>query len=108
MAELVKKTPLPVLKQYLAFKVLDTYAPLLSKPFEEAHFEFRGRTLEGKQENRPRWKRGVAAVEMALGEAVGKLYVERHFSPESKKRMAAAGGQPARRLQGRHRAAWTG
>ncbi|HEX8702414.1 MAG TPA: M13-type metalloendopeptidase [Myxococcaceae bacterium] len=87
MADLLKKTPLPVLKQYLTFKVLDTYAPLLSKSFEDAHFEFRGRTLEGKQENRPRWKRGVAAVEQALGEAVGKLYVERHFSPESKKRM---------------------
>jgi len=87
MAELMKKTPVPVLKQYFTFKVLDTYAPLLSKPFEDAHFEFRGRTLEGKKENRPRWKRGVATVEDALGEALGKLYVERHFSPESKKRM---------------------
>jgi putative endopeptidase len=87
MAELMKKTPVPVLKQYFTFKVLDTYAPLLSKPFEEAHFEFQERTLKGTQEIRPRWKRGVAAVEFALGEAVGKLYVERHFSPESKKRM---------------------
>jgi len=87
MAELMKKTPLPVVKQYLAFKVLDTYAPLLSTPFEQAHFEFRNRTIEGAKEIRPRWKRGVATVERALGEAVGKLYVERHFSPESKKRM---------------------
>jgi predicted metalloendopeptidase len=87
MAELMKKTPLPVLKQYLAYKVIDSYAPLLSKPFEETHFEFRGRTLQGQQENRPRWKRGVAIVEQALGEVLGKLYVERHFSPESKKRM---------------------
>jgi putative endopeptidase len=87
MAEVMKKTPLPVLKQYLSYKVLDSYAPLLSKAFEEAHFEFRGRTLQGQQENRPRWKRGVATVEQALGEVVGKLYVERHFSSESKKRM---------------------
>jgi putative endopeptidase len=81
------QAPLPVLKQYLAFKVLDAAAPNLSKPFEDASFAFRGRTLQGLQENRPRWKRGVAAVEGALGEVVGRLYVERHFSPASKARM---------------------
>jgi predicted metalloendopeptidase len=87
LAELLKQTPLPVLKQYLTYKVLDEYAPLLSSPFEQAHFEFRGRALQGQKEMRPRWKRAVAAVEESLGEAVGKLYVERHFSPASKKRM---------------------
>ncbi|HYH99760.1 M13 family metallopeptidase [Hyalangium sp.] len=87
MAEVLKQTPLPVMKQYLTYKLLDGYAPLLSKPFEELSFEFRGRTLQGQQENRPRWKRGVEMVEFALGESVGKLYVERHFSSESKKRM---------------------
>ncbi len=87
MVATLKQTPLPVLKQYLTYKVLDGYAPLLSKDFEEAHFAFRGKTLQGQQENRPRWKRGVKTVEEALGEVVGKLYVERHFSPASKKRM---------------------
>jgi predicted metalloendopeptidase len=87
LADVLKQTPLPVLKQYLSYKVLDGYAPLLSKPFEELHFDFRGRTLQGQQEIRPRWKRGVEMVEFALGESVGKLYVERHFSPASKKRM---------------------
>ena len=81
------KTPLPTLKQYLAFKLLDATAPLLSSPFEEAHFLFRGKTLQGLQENRPRWKRGVETVDNALGEVLGRLYVERHFSPESKARM---------------------
>ncbi|HEX8441196.1 M13 family metallopeptidase [Archangium sp.] len=80
-------TPLPTLKQYLTFKLLDSHAPLLSSPFEEAHFLFRGKTLQGLQENRPRWKRGVEAVDSSLGEAVGRLYVERNFSPESKARM---------------------
>jgi predicted metalloendopeptidase len=87
MAEQLKKTPLPVLKQYLTFKVLDGAAPLLSSAFEQAHFAFRGKTLQGLQEIRPRWKRGVATVEDALGEMVGKMYVERHFSPDSKRRM---------------------
>ncbi len=87
MAELLKQTPLPVLKQYLTYKVLDDNAELLSKPFEELHFDFHQRTLQGQEENRPRWKRGVAVVESALGESVGKIYVERNFSPESKKRM---------------------
>ncbi|WP_224244412.1 M13 family metallopeptidase [Hyalangium gracile] len=87
MAAVLKETPLPVLQQYLTYKVLDENAELLGKPFEELHFDFRGRTLQGQQENRPRWKRGVAMVEAALGESVGKLYVERHFSPESKERM---------------------
>ncbi|MDY7227356.1 M13 family metallopeptidase [Hyalangium rubrum] len=87
LAQVLKSTPLPVLKQYLTYKVLDSYAPLLSKGFEEAHFAFRGRTLQGQEEIRPRWKRAVATVEEGLGEVVGKLYVERNFSPESKKRM---------------------
>jgi putative endopeptidase len=87
LAQVLGQTPLPVLKQYLTYKVLDGNAELLSKPFDDLNFEFRGRTLLGQEENRPRWKRGVAVVEEALGESVGKLYVERYFSPEAKKRM---------------------
>jgi predicted metalloendopeptidase len=85
--KVLASTPLPTLKQYLSFKLLDRSAPLLSSPFEQAEFSFRGKTLQGLQENRPRWKRGVEAVDGALGEVVGRLYVERHFSPESKARM---------------------
>ncbi len=87
MDAVLASTPLPTLKQYLTFKLLDAHAPLLSSPFEEAHFLFRGKTLQGLQENRPRWKRGVEAVDGSLGEVVGRLYVERNFSPESKARM---------------------
>jgi len=87
LADVLAKTPLPVMKQYLTYKLLDSYAPLLSQPYEELNFQFRGKTLQGQEENRPRWKRGVEMVEFSLGEVVGKLYVERHFSPESKKRM---------------------
>ncbi|KFE69152.1 M13 family metallopeptidase [Hyalangium minutum] len=87
LSEVLTKTPLPVMKQYLTYKLLDAYAPLLNKSFEDLNFQFRGKTLQGQEENRPRWKRGVEMVEFSLGEVVGKLYVERHFSPESKKRM---------------------
>ena len=53
----------------------------------DANFAFYGTTLHGVPQNRPRWKRAVGAVEGALGEAVGKLYVEKHFPPEAKARM---------------------
>ncbi len=87
MNRTLQQTPLPVLKQYLTFKLLDSYAPVLSRPFAEAQFAFRGRTLQGLQEQRPRWKRGVGAVEGALGEVAGRMYVERHFQAEQKARM---------------------
>jgi predicted metalloendopeptidase len=83
----LEKTPLPVLQQYLTFKVLDAAAPQLSSPFEQAHFVFREKTLLGTQEIRPRWKRGVEVVNDGLSELLGRLYVERNFSPESKARM---------------------
>ncbi len=87
MGKLLQSTPLSTLKEYLSFKVIDSAAPYLSSAFEQAHFEFHGKTLNGQEEIRPRWKRAVSAVESSLGEVVGKLYVERHFKPESKARM---------------------
>ena len=55
--------------------------------FVETNFDFYGRTLGGTPELRARWKRGVALVEGAIGEAVGKQYVARHFPPRSKAMM---------------------
>ncbi len=89
MAETIAATDLEAWRDYLRFKVLDSAAPYLPAPFVEANFEFEGRTLSGTPEIRPRWKRGVSAVESVMGEAVGRLYVARHFSPESKARMEA-------------------
>jgi len=80
-------TPVSTWRQYLTFKLVDEYAPYLSRPFADARFEFRGKTLQGQQQERPRWKRGVSAVEGALGEMVGRMYVERNFRPEAKARM---------------------
>jgi len=87
MAELFAATPVETWRQYLRFMVLNNTAPVLSSPFVEAHFEFNSRTLSGVPEMQPRWKRGVSAVQAALGEAIGREYVARHFSPESRARM---------------------
>jgi putative endopeptidase len=74
-------------KAYLTWHVLDTRAPLLSEPFVQEDFAFSGKVLLGTPEILPRWKRGVTLVEGALGQAVGKLYVAKHFPPEAKERM---------------------
>ncbi len=91
-AEIYAATPLETLKAWQAFKVIDGGAPLLSKRFVDASFEFRNKTLAGQPEQRPRWKRGVAQVNGLLGEAVGKEYVAAYFPPESKAKMVALVG----------------
>jgi putative endopeptidase len=87
IAEVFAQTPVPVLKAWMAFGLVDNAAPYLSKPFVDAHFEFRAKTLAGQQEQRPRWKRGVTLVGDQMGFAVGKLYVDKYFPPESKAKM---------------------
>ncbi|ALL12044.1 M13 family metallopeptidase [Caulobacter henricii] len=86
-AKIYSETPLETLKAWQAFKVTDGSASLLSKRFVDANFEFRAKTLSGQPEQRPRWKRGVSAVNGMLGEAVGKDYVAAYFPPESKAKM---------------------
>jgi len=80
-------TSLAQWKDYTAFKFVDSLAAYLSEDFVQAQFEFEGRTLGGLEEIRPRWKRGVDVVDSALGEVVGRLYVEQHFRDEAKTRM---------------------
>ncbi|MGN2635118.1 M13 family metallopeptidase [Nocardia takedensis] len=74
-------------KAWAAWRVLRSRAAFLTDALVEEAFDFNGRTLTGAQQNRERWKRGVALVEDLLGEAVGKLYVAEHFPPEAKARM---------------------
>lgn len=80
-------TDLDVLKLWLLRKVVDARSPLLSRAFVEENFDFYSRTLAGTEELRPRWKRGLGLVEGTLGEALGRLYVARHFPPAYKERM---------------------
>ena len=87
-AALWQSEPLEDWKAWLSLRVVGARAPYLSAELVEASFDFYGRTLTGAQELRDRWKRGVALVQGVLGEAVGKVYVERHFPPAHKDRMA--------------------
>ena len=76
-------------KVWAAYHAISARAPYLSSALVEANFDFYGRTLTGAQELRDRWKRGVGLVQGVLGEAVGEVYVQRHFPPAHKDRMAA-------------------
>ncbi|WP_345762920.1 M13 family metallopeptidase [Diaminobutyricibacter sp. McL0608] len=74
-------------KDWLAWQVIHGAAPYLSGAFVEENFDFYGRTLTGTPQMRDRWKRGVSLVEGAMGEAVGRIYVEKHFPPVAKESM---------------------
>ncbi|MBD7957547.1 peptidase M13 [Microbacterium sp. Sa4CUA7] len=71
-------------KAWLRFHIVHGMAAFLSDDFVDENFSFYGTQLTGVPVNRERWKRGVGLVEAALGEAVGKVYVERHFPPQAK------------------------
>ena len=86
-SEVLKKTPLSTWKAYFEWHLLHSNAPYLSKAFVDENFAFYGKTLTGVTAMRPRWKRAVVAVQGALGESVGKLYVEQYFPVERKVRM---------------------
>jgi putative endopeptidase len=86
-AAAVDAVPVERWKPYLQASLLNGFAPYLSKDFVEAEFDFYGRTLRGVPEQEPRWKRAVNTVNTNLGEMLGKLYVERHFTAASKTRM---------------------
>jgi putative endopeptidase len=84
---IITRTPFQALQRYMTVHLVDQYADRLSSDFQQARFAFRGQELQGIEEDRERWKKAVSFVSAAMGEAVGKLYVERHFRPEAKARM---------------------
>ena len=86
-AALLESEPLETWKEWLTLRVLSSSAPYLSSAFVSTNFDFYGTTLSGTPQNKERWKRGVAVVEAALGEAVGQIYVDRHFPAGHKARM---------------------
>ncbi len=82
-----EETPLEALKDYVRWQLIDGASSYLDDEMRAATFGFYGTVLSGRQEDRPRWKRAVAATEGALGEAVGQLYVEKYFPAAAKERM---------------------
>ncbi|THD61880.1 M13-type metalloendopeptidase [Phenylobacterium sp.] len=102
IAAIYGAAPVDVLQAWLAFNVADNAAPYLSKPFDDAFFAFRKKTLTGQDEEEVRWKRGVHAVSGGdfaagdrsdrfgtLGWAVGQLYTARYFPPAAKAKVQA-------------------
>ena len=85
--QLIAKTPLEDVKSYLRWKITKQAAPTLSDEFVNEDFRFDGQVLAGTKELEPRWKRCVTMTDEALGEALGKLYVDRTFGAEGKRRM---------------------
>jgi predicted metalloendopeptidase len=89
LARLVGSEPLAAWRDWLAFHAIDRRAGVLPRAFREAAFDFHGRALSGTTQQRDRWRLAVGATGEALGDAVGQLYVQRHFSAESKARIQA-------------------
>ncbi len=84
IAKLMASEPIATWKTYLAFRTLEAAAPYLPKAFVDENFAFNGTALNGQPQIQPRWKRAVDATSNALGEAAGKLYVEKYFPPAAK------------------------
>jgi putative endopeptidase len=87
VAALLTDDRLDAWRDWLAWQVIRSSAAYLSSDFVQTNFDFYGKTLSGTPELRARWKRGVSLVEGSLGEAVGKIYVERHFPANAKAAM---------------------
>jgi putative endopeptidase len=87
IAQVFATTDLETLKAWQAFRTTDNTAPLLSKQFVEARFEFRSKFLQGQPQNRERWKRGISFAEGAMGEAIGRDYVNLYYTADAKAKM---------------------
>ncbi len=109
LAAIFAETPVETLKAWQAFDVADDAAPLLSKRFVDANWEFRAKFLNGAQEQRPRWKRAVDAAEGTMGEAIGRTYVAEYFPAESKAKMEKLVADLRAAMKGRiENLAWMG
>jgi predicted metalloendopeptidase len=84
LAKLAGSEPLASWQDWLSIQVVDRFAPFLPKAFVDESFQFYGKTMSGTPEQRPRWQRGIDDASNALGEAVGKIYAEKFFPPETK------------------------
>jgi predicted metalloendopeptidase len=89
LSALVRSEPLASWKQWLTFHAIDRNAAVLPKAFVGERFAFHGKVLNGTPQLAERWKRGVAATNAAIPEAVGQIYVARYFPPETKAQIQA-------------------
>jgi predicted metalloendopeptidase len=87
LGEFFTGVPVDTWRSYLKYHYLVNHAVVLPQAFDDERFDFYGRTLNGQQQKRERWRRAVGALDGALGEVVGQLYVKKHFPPDSKQKM---------------------
>ncbi|HNF71006.1 MAG TPA: M13 family metallopeptidase, partial [Chitinophagaceae bacterium] len=87
MADMFQKRPIADWKVYLKWHMIHRNAGFLGTAFDQENFNFYGRTLRGQQEQKPRWKRILAVVDGAVGEQLGKMYTDKYFTADAKKRM---------------------
>jgi len=82
----LRAAPLDTWKAYLQWQLVHSYADKLSRPFDNENFRFYGTVLQGRKEQRARWKRVLDEEEKAMGEMLGQLFVKEYFKPEAKAR----------------------
>jgi len=87
VSKIVTAYPVQDIRYYLSWEVINSSAPLLSDTLSNAHFAYYGKALSGTEQQKERWKRAIGAIDGALGEAVGQLYVEKYFPPVAKEKM---------------------
>ena len=83
----INSVSLDAWKKYFTLGVIDAFSPRLSSAFENENFDFYERTLNGVKEMKPRWKRVLAATDRSLGDALGKIFVDKYFPAEAKQRV---------------------
>lgn len=84
---IMNDTDFELIKTYLKYRIVSSADTVLDDKTYDISFDFYNRTMAGQKEKKPRWKRAVAMIDGALGEEVGRLYVEKYFSGDAKKRM---------------------
>jgi endothelin-converting enzyme/putative endopeptidase len=87
LGKLFAATPVATWQDWMKFRLASASASMLPKAFDQATFDFYGKTLADQPQQRARWKRGIALVNGTMGEAVGEVYVKRHYPPESEAKM---------------------
>lgn len=87
VGKIIVTEPIPAQVAYLQWNVINEASSHLSDAIFMQNFDFYGKTMSGKQEPQPRWKRAVSSVDGTLGEAVGQMYVKKYFPPAAKERM---------------------
>ncbi|HEX8553812.1 MAG TPA: M13 family metallopeptidase, partial [Sphingomonas sp.] len=83
LGKLYAATPVSTWQDWMKFRFASAASGVLPKTFDDATFNFYGKTMSGQKEQRARWKRGIGLVNGVMGEAVGQVYVKRHYPPES-------------------------